>query len=151
MAELNPWYVTGFCDGEAAFTYSRNGGAFSVYFGLTQREDNKELIENIHEYFNYVGTIYKRIETLPTKNSGHTKPSVYYRTSRVDELPTIINHFDKYPLQSKRKFEAYKIWRDMAMHKIENYRHTDYDTLRALAEKLSKFNSKSSAFNVHSR
>lgn len=151
MAELNPWYITGFCDGEAAFTYSRNGGAFALYFGITQREDNEHLLEDIWEYFNYVGRIYRRKEAEPTKNSGFTKPSAYYRTTKTDELTIIIDHFDKYPLQGKKKLEAYKIWREMAIHKLENYRSTDYNKLRLLAEKLSNINSKSRAFKVHTR
>ncbi len=151
MAEIDPWYITGFCDGEAAFTYSRNGGAFALYFGITQREDNLQIIEDIWRYFNCVGKIYKRKESTPTKNSGFTSQSVYYRTTKTDELTIIIDHFDKYPLQSQKKLEAYKIWREMAMHKLENYRNTDYDKLRVLAQKLSNANLKSRAFKVHAR
>jgi hypothetical protein len=151
VTELNPWYITGFCDGEAAFTYSRNGGSFALYFGITQREDNAHVIEDIWEYFNYVGKIYRRKEAPPTKNSGFTNPSVYYRTTKIDELTIIIDHFDKYPLHSKKKRESYIIWREMVMHKLKNYRTADYDKLRDLAEKLSNSNSKSRAFKVHSR
>jgi hypothetical protein len=147
---LNPWYVTGFCDGEAAFTYSHSGRAFSLYFSIKQREDNRQIVEEIQQFFNFVGSIYKVKESLPTKNSGFTKPSIYYRVGRIDELGRIIEHFDKYPLQSRKK-EVYDVWRQMAMHKIENYRNTDYDKLRALAEKLSNLNQKSRAFKVHTR
>lgn len=152
MQELNPWYITGFCDGEAAFTYSRSTGAsFGVYFSLHQREDNRQIIDDIREYFNYIGNIYWQKESAPTKNSGTTKPSVFFRVTRVDELVIIIDHFDRYPLQSIKKQEAYKVWREMVMHKLENFRNTDYDTLRALAAKLSSLNSKSRAFIIHRR
>lgn len=151
MEELDPWYVTGFCDGEAAFTYSRAGGSFAVYFSLRQREDNKQILEAIHEYFHYVGNIYRAKESLPTKNSGHTKPSAYYRVTVADELKIIIDHFDRYPLQSEKKRQAYEVWRQMVLHKIENYRSINYDILRALAEKLSSLNSKSRAFLIHRR
>lgn len=151
MAELDPWFITGFCDGEAAFTYSRNGGSFAIYFGLTQQEDNEPLINDICAYFDYVGKVYKRKASAPTKNSGFTKPSVYYRVTRPEELITIVDHFDKYPLQNQKKQLAYRIWREMVMHKLENYRNADYDKLRALAERLSSLNSKSRAFKVHTR
>ena len=151
MAEPDPWYITGFCDGEAAFTYSRNGGSFAIYFSITQREDNEQLVEDIWSYFNYVGKVYRRKAAEPTKNSGFTKPSVCYRTTKPDELTVIIDHFDRYPLRNKKKYEAYLVWREMVMHKLENYRKIDYDTLRALAEKLSSLNSQSRAFKVHSR
>jgi hypothetical protein len=148
---LSPWYVSGFCDGEAAFTYSRAGGSFGLYFAIKQKEDNRQIIEEIQAYFNYVGNIYRGKEALPTKNSGLSKPSAYYRVTKIDELQRIIDHFDKYPLQSKKKREAFNIWREMVIHKFENYRNVDYDKLRLLAEKLSRCNSQSRAFKIHTR
>ncbi|MDD5506360.1 MAG: LAGLIDADG family homing endonuclease [Candidatus Omnitrophica bacterium] len=148
---LDPWFVTGFCDGEAAFTYSRSGGSFGIYFGVKQREDNRQIIEKIHEFFGYVGYIYRNKEANPTKNSGFTKPAAYYRVTKINDLKTIVAHFDKYPLQSHKKLEAYKIWREMVMHKAENYRSSNYDTLRVLAEQLSGLNSQSRAFQIHSK
>lgn len=147
---LSPWYVTGLCDGEAAFTYSRSGGTFNIYFSIRQREDNRNIVERIYQYFNYAGELYKGKQALPTANSGLTKPTVYYRVAKVNELKIIIQHFDKYPLQSKKR-QAYAIWREMAMHKIENYRDIDYDILRTLAAKLSSLNQKSRAFKRHKR
>ena len=148
---LSPWYVTGFCDGEAAFTYCRSGGTFGLYFAIKQREDNRQIIEDIRESFNYVGNIYRQKESSPTKNSGASKPAAYYRVTRIGELKIIVDHFDKYPLQSKKKIEAYKVWREMVMHKLKHYGDIDYNTLRALAEKLSNLNSQSRAFKVHTR
>lgn len=144
---LEPWYVSGFCDGEAAFTYSRAGGPFALYFAVKQREDNRQIVEAIREYFNYVGYIYRGKESKNLPKSGLTQPSAYYRVTKINELQRIIEHFDKYPLQSKKKQEAYKIWREMVMHKLEHYRDTDYNLLRSLAEKLSSLNSQSRAFS----
>jgi len=146
---LTPWYVTGFCDGEAAFTYSRAGGTFALYFGVKQREDNRQIVEDIQVYFNYVGTIFRCKESQSSKKGGFSKASAYYRVTKIDELEVITAHFDKYPLQSKKKLQAYMIWREMVMHKLENYRDINYDQLRVLAEKLSSVNAKSRAFKVH--
>ncbi len=148
---LSPWYITGFCDGEAAFTYSRSGGTFALYFAIRQREDNRQIIEEIREYFGYVGNIYHNKASLPTKNSGFSRPSSYYRVTKIDELKAIVEHFDKYPLQSEKKLEAYKVWREMVLYKLENYRNIDYNKLRVLAEQLSALNSQSRAFKVHTR
>jgi hypothetical protein len=148
---LEPWYVTGFCDGEAAFTYSRIGGTFGLYFAVKQREDNRQIVEDIREYFNYVGYIYRGKESRDSAKGGFTKPSAYYRVTKIAELQRIIEHFDKYPLQSKKKQEAYKVWREMVIHKFENYRDVDYNKLRILAEKLSSLNSQSRAFKVHKK
>lgn len=146
---LSPWYITGFCDGEAAFTYSRSGGTFGLYFSINQREDNRQIIEDIQEYFNYVGYIYRNKGRFSAKTGKGTKPAVYYRVTKIDELKIIVEHFDQYPLQSEKKHEAYKVWREMVIHKLENYRNIEYDKLRALAEKLSNLNSQSRAFKVH--
>ena len=146
---LTPWYVTGFSDGEAAFTYSRADGSFGLYFAIKQREDNRQIVEDIHEFFHYVGKIYQSREAEPTSNSGHTKAAAYYRVTKIQELEVIVEHFDKYPLQSKKKFEAYKVWREMVMHKRLHYREINYDYLQSLALKLSSLNSQSRAFKVH--
>lgn len=146
---LSPWYITGFCDGEAAFTYSRAASSFGLYFGIKQREDNRQIVEEIREYFNNIGNIYRNKEAEPTSNSGYTKASAYFRVTKVQELEKIIEHFDKYPLQSKKKLEAYKVWREMVMHKSLHYRDSSYDYLRDLALKLSSLNSQSRAFKVH--
>lgn len=146
---LDPWYVTGFCDGEAAFTYSRSGGTFGLYFGVKQREDNRQIVEDLREFFNFVGYIYRGKEAK--YDAGFSKATAYYRVTKTTELLRIVEHFDKYPLQSKKKQEAYHIWRQMVMHKLENFRDIDYDKLRALAEKLSQLNSQSRAFKVHKR
>lgn len=148
---LDPWYITGFSDGEAAFTYSRSGGAFNLYFSLRQREDNREIVERIREFFGYIGNIYKSKGLMPQKEGDpKQQDSAYYRVSKVGELKYVVEHFDKYPLQS-RKHNAYLIWRQMVMHKTENFRSTDYDILRELAAQLAKLNQKSRAFKVHSR
>lgn len=133
---LTPWYVTGFCDGEAVFTYSRSGGTFSIYFSITQKESNRQILENIRGYFNFVGGLYQR-----------GKATAYYRVTKINELQRIVEHFDKYPLQSQKKQEAFTIWRQMVMYKTDNYRNIDYNTLRDLTEKLSKLNSQSRAFS----
>ncbi|MEW6101320.1 MAG: LAGLIDADG family homing endonuclease, partial [Candidatus Omnitrophota bacterium] len=129
---LNPWYVTGFCDGEAAFTYCRTYGSFAMYFAVKQREDNRQIVDDIREFFNFVGNIYRQKESKASPKAGHSKPAAYYRVTKIGDLKIIIDHFDRYPLQSLKKLEAYKVWRAMVLHKLENYRDIDYDTLRAL-------------------
>lgn len=147
---LNPWYITGFADGEAALTYSRAGGVFNMYFAIRQREDNRKIVEEIHKFFDYVGNIYRGKGSQPTENSGFTKPTAYYRVSRVDDLLRVIEHFDKYPLQSK-KIECYNVWKEMVLYKKDNWRSASYDVMRPLAEKLSSLNQKNRAFKVHKR
>lgn len=148
---VDPWYVTGFCDGEAAFTFSRAGGSFGVYFAIKQREDNRQVVEDIREFFDYIGNIYPGKESAPTSNSGFSKAYAYFRVTRNDELQRVIEHFDKYPLQSQKKKQAYEVWREMAKYKLENYRNIEYDKLRVLAEKLSSLNSQSRSLKRHKK
>ena len=145
---LDPWFVTGFSDGEAAFTFSRSNNAFALYFSITQRADNRETVEKIQQYFGGVGRIYSRKESLPTKNSGHTKASVIYRVCRQDELMRIIEHFDRFPLQGSKK-EVYNIWRDMAIEKTRYFLNCDSNQYKLFSEKMSFLNQKSRAFKVH--
>ncbi len=146
---LDPWYVTGFCDGEAAFTYSRTSGSFGMAFSIKQRQDSRKLIEDLQAFFGSIGNIYEVKESREGKKSGFTKPSVIYRVTRINDLRSVVDHFDKYVLQNQKKLEAYQAWREMVMYKLENYRDIEYDKLRVLAEKLSSLNSKSRAFTVH--
>jgi hypothetical protein len=145
---LNPWFVTGFSDAEAAFTFSRSENAFALYFSVTQRADNRAVIEKIQQYFCGIGRIYSRKESLPKKNSGHTKASVIYRVCRQDELLRIIEHFERFPLQGEKK-EVYVIWRDMAIEKTKYFLNCDSEEYKLFSEKMSLLNQKSRAFKVH--
>ncbi len=148
---LDPWFVTGFCDGEAAFTFSRSGDdVFALYFSVCQREDNREIIEKMQVFFGGIGKIYIRKEQLPTEKSGHTKPNAYFRVCKQNELLKIIEHFDKFPLQSKKQ-EVYTIWRDMAIEKTKRFLNCRSDEFKTFSAKLATMNQKSRAFKKHSR
>ncbi|PIQ90263.1 MAG: hypothetical protein COV71_05250 [Candidatus Omnitrophica bacterium CG11_big_fil_rev_8_21_14_0_20_41_12] len=148
---LNPWYVTGFADGEAAFTYSRAGGSFGIYFSIKQREDNRQIVEELYNFFGQIGHIYRGKESSGAPKSGFTKPYAYYRVTKSSELEKIVEHFDKYPLQSQKKNEAYQVWRAMVIHKRDNYRNINYDHLSELANKLSVLNLQSRTFKIHKK
>lgn len=142
---LDPWFVTGFCDGEAAFTFSRSGSGFSLYFSICQRNDNREIIENIQRYFKGIGTIYTRKEQLPSRFSGRTKPNAYFRVCRQDELARVIDHFDKFPLQSRKK-DVYMLWRQMAHDKMRYSINCKCEEFKTFSEQLALLNQKSRAF-----
>lgn len=144
-ALLDPWFVTGFCDGEAAFTFSRSGNVFALYFSVSQRNDNREIIEKLQRYFKDIGTIYTRKEQLPSRFSGHTKPNAYFRVCRQEELMCVIDHFDKFPLQGKKK-DVYKLWRAMALEKMRYSINCGCEEFAVFAEKIALLNQKSRAF-----
>lgn len=137
---LDPWFVTGFSDGEAAFTYSKKGYTLDLYFAIRLREDDSILIHKIRDFFG-AGKIYRGKGSPPKKYSGNSKPNLYYRVSNIIDLIKIIKHFDKYPPMSK-KIASYRIWREMAILK-QKRRYPDLEKLRELSQKLSSINSKS--------
>lgn len=117
--KVNPWYITGLCEGEATFTYSRSGNfALNLYFAVKLAEKDKELIEMLHKYFN-VGKIYKVKASIPKKNNGFTKKALYYRVSTLDELKKIVEHFDKYPLWGQKQ-KQYQTWKEILRLKTKH-------------------------------
>jgi len=111
---IDPWYVTGLIDGIGTFTYSRSGRQLAVYFAV---KTNHRLLEQLQGFFG-VGAVYNR----------------YFRVQRRDELPKILDHFDRYPLSAKH--EEYGIWREMVLAK-QAFRQPDRERLEALASQLS--------------
>jgi len=132
--KLNPWYVTGFCDGESAFTYSRSGKNLNLYFAIRLNFEDRDLLYKIRDFFG-VGKIYVGRPAKPGKYSGHTRTSFYYRVARIAELDKIINHFARYPLVGK-KAASFAIWKEMVEAK-KRFRRPKRDELNRLADELS--------------
>jgi len=94
---LDPWFITGFVDGEGCFIVSitknpryKTGYDVRLWFSIGLNEKDKALLENIQSYFG-VGKIYK-----------HTQDTYSYRVQSVKDLQAIIVHFDKYPLITQK-------------------------------------------------
>jgi hypothetical protein len=136
---LTPWFITGFCAGEAAFTYSRHGQGLGLYFAIKLNDSERELMGQIQEFFG-VGKIYQVKARLPQKHSGFTKPALYYRVTKIEELERVIEHFDKFPL-SGQKQKSYEIWKQMVFEK-RRFRRPDNLKINELALELSKLSNK---------
>ncbi len=139
---LTPWYVTGFCEGEAAFTYSKSGKGLALYFAVKTSAEDTDLILQLRDFFG-VGEIYKVKPRLPRTYSGFTKAAVYYRITKISHLERVVQHFDKYPLTGK-KHAAYQVWKKMVLAK-KNFRKPELATLHELALTLSELSSKNTA------
>ena len=94
---LHPYYITGFVDGEGCFTISifRDSRMFTGWqvkgiFKISLHKKDRKILELITRTLG-VGKIYKR-----------GKHYLEYRVSSVKDLKVIINHFDKYPLITKK-------------------------------------------------
>jgi len=103
---LNPYYVTGFCDGEACFTVNfnkndlvRTGWNVKLSFSIHLNVRDLDLLESIKTFFG-VGN------TQINKDGSIT----YSVTGLKDLINVIIPHFDKYPLLTQKQidFELFK-------------------------------------------
>jgi len=142
VADINPWYVTGFCDGESTFTYSRSGKNLCLYFAIKLNVDDRELLYKIKDFFG-VGSMYVGRPVSPRRYSGHTRTYFYYRVSRVRDHIKIIEHFTKYPLVGK-KAASFAVWKEMVGVKLA-YRKPNKEELDRLAIKLSSLTGKNTA------
>lgn len=135
LSLLDPWYVTGFIEGDGCFTYNRNGFQIALIFGVKLTSADQPLLQQIQDFFGGAGAIYAVRARTPLSRSGYTKEASYYRVSRRDELRGILAHFDSYPLRGL-KAHSYRIWREMVLLK-EKYRIPPREDLNALASQLS--------------
>ncbi len=117
-AILDPWYITGFVDGEGCFSLivntenRRRKEKVSVYrywvvdFSIHIRADDEPILEEIRKYFgagriNFVG-------------SAQFPAAHFNIRDRNDLREKVISHFDKYPLAAKKKID-YKLWREAVL------------------------------------
>ncbi|HEY4181044.1 MAG TPA: LAGLIDADG family homing endonuclease [Kofleriaceae bacterium] len=110
---LNPWWVTGLVDGEGSFTYQTSTtGQVMVVFALKLTQADSAVVWRVQDFF-AAGRIYTTKARVPSKQGeGWTKTATYFRVIRKAELPRIVDHFEVYPLQSKKQ-EAFAIWKEM--------------------------------------
>ena len=121
--KLEPWYVTGLCDGDGSFSYSRRGkGLAALYFSVKLTAVDRPLLERLQEYFGDLGTIYDVRPSSQKANAGWTKRSLYYRVTHTHDLQAVVEHFDRYPPQGRRN-EVYAVWRELyEIRRVWRYR-----------------------------
>ena len=98
---IDPWFITGIFDAESSFVVTilknpryKTGWNVQARVQIKMHEIDRALIENISKYFNNVGYISKPNEKNLT---------VEFRVSTLKDLiETILPHFDKYPLKTKK-------------------------------------------------
>lgn len=94
---MNPWFITGFSNAEGCFTFSiikdnkyNTGWRVKAIFSIGLHSKDKVLLENIQSYFNAGGLYPEGTDLIK-----------YYVTSEKG-LGLIMDHFNKYPLISKK-------------------------------------------------
>ena len=96
-SKLNPQYVTGFSDGEACFHLAigknpkyKIGYYVNPGFSIALHKKDEDLLRNIQNFFGGIGN-------LKVKSN-----IVQYRIFSLKDLDIILNHFDNYPLITKK-------------------------------------------------
>jgi hypothetical protein len=128
QSKLNPWFVTGFCDGESSF-----------HIGITKRKELKvnwavkpkfqihlhlrdePLLISIKQFFCDVGSIIQDKE----------KNSVFYSVNRLQDLKDIIiPHFLNFPLVTQKKADF--ILFSLIISKLINKEHLTLEGLHQI-------------------
>ena len=122
---INPWFLTGFIDGEGCFLISiykdnRNstGWRVQLWFKIGLHIKDQDVLKEIR---NYLG-----VGCLSVRGS---KVFEFYAFS-IEDLSVIINHFDKYPLLTQKlvDFEFFKL----AFNIVINKEHLTQEGLKKL-------------------
>nr|QCW06948.1 hypothetical protein [Drechslerella brochopaga] len=131
---LNPFFVTGFCDAEACFHLSigknskyKIGYYVNPGFSIGLHKKDLSLLEKIQSYFGGIGTISKQ-----------TKNSIQFRIFSIKDLKIIIDHFEKYPLITKKQID-YKLFKQ-ALELIENKEHINLDGFQKIVNMRASMN-----------
>lgn len=104
--KLNPWFVSGFVDAEGSFVLSivehlKSKLGFSVRFVfiINLHRIDINILYKIKEFFGGIGKV-----------AYSTDGRCYFRVENHEDIYKIINHFNNYPLRSKKgiDFELFK-------------------------------------------
>lgn len=118
--KLDPWFITGFSDGESTFTFNliKNpsnpvGYKIQLLFRIGLHSKDLALLEKVQEFFGGKGQIYKSNDTI------------IYNISSIKDLSVIIDHFDKYELITQ-KLADYLLFKK-AYLLVLNKEHLNYE------------------------
>jgi len=122
--ELNPFYVTGYSDGEACFHLAigknpryKIGYYVNPGFSIIVHKKDREILTNIQKLFGGIGVI----------QITSRKHMVQFRVFSIQDLNIILNHFDQYPLITK-KCADYLLFKE-ALVLIKNKKHLTIETV----------------------
>ena len=119
---MNPWWVSGFIDGEGCFhvsiTKNKDDWLVKLSFTINLNEKDIALLEQIKNSFG-VSKIYR-----------HSSRAIQLKVQSVKDFRVIINHFDKYPLITQ-KLKDYLLFKK-AFYLISQKEHLTKEGLRKI-------------------
>ena len=120
--DINPWYLTGFTDGDGSFTFSikrahtnQTGWGVSSEFYLVAANNpaNRNQFELIKQFFGF-GTIVIKKASAENRNS-----IIQYRVIALEDCVKIRDHFLKYPLLTY-KLVHFQLWCQVIDLRLKN-------------------------------
>lgn len=130
---IDPWFITGFTDAEGCFTLSlvRNnkmklGWRIRPSFQIHLHEKDRPLLEEFVTFFG-VGKIYTK-----------SKDSVSYLVSSIKDLQVIQEHFEKYPLLTKKRAD-FHLWTQI-LYLVQNKEHNTMEGLTKIVALRASLN-----------
>lgn len=99
------YFVSGFIAGEGCFSY--NEEKRNHYFGVSAHKRDSDIIEEIHKFFNCIGSIFTQSRS---KNSSEMKRMGVRGVG--DIAAVVIPFFERYPMRNTHKQNQYEEWRD---------------------------------------
>jgi hypothetical protein len=138
---INPWWLTGFIDGDASFSASikyknieKTKIAFQPSLSISQHKNNLILFESIKKYFTS-GNVYNK------KSSNGEYSHIQYQISSAKDIKkNIISHFESYPLMAYKK-NVYQVWAELIL--LLNNESSESRNIKAigLIDKIKLLNS----------
>jgi len=137
LAEIDPWWVVGFVDGEGCFSVSihrndlakpTNGWHIQPSFQVSQHEDHVDVLEHLVRFFG-CGTVRRKTKTNPVM--------VYTVHSTIQLLERVIPVFEQHPLRVKRDdFERFSF----IVKAVRERRHHSPDVFREVVLRAYSMN-----------
>lgn len=133
ILNINPWFFTGFVDGEGCFLISlyednriSTGWRVQLWFKIGLHIKDKDILKKIRNYLK-IGRI-----------SGKGLEIFEFYAFSIEDLLIIINHFDKYPLLTQKQidFNLFKL----AFNSVKNKEHLTSEGLQKLVSIKASMN-----------
>ncbi len=142
---INAEYIVGFTDGEGCFYVQiRKDHRIVLRYFITQRYDNKEILEQIRDFFG-VGYVHLKKQEWGKTYRRFRRPTYVFEVTKQDHIQQIIvPFFQKYCLQGIKRFSFEKF--AAIAHIVKSRQDTRLLSKKELAL-VSKLKKTMNAFN----
>jgi len=134
LASLHPWFITGLTDAEGCFMINilkapnmKVGWRVQPVFQIGLHAKDENLLKEIKAFFEDQGFL--------TKINNN---SLIYRLFSIEMLEKVINHFDSYPLQTKKRAD-FELFKSVVML-VKSKKHLSIEGLQEIVNHKASLN-----------